>query len=153
MKPTDHCQICGRLIQAKTGLIAHHGYTRKHGWQTASCFGARYRPYEVACDALPSAIESISQFIDRTEAALQEHLTNPPRGIEYRRNRNAYGIRDEWWTVLRPAGWTRESPDDFRPVTYTNLYHKQRRALESEIKAAKETQAELEKRLADWRPI
>jgi hypothetical protein len=42
-----HCQCCGRAILANTGVIAHHGYTRPDaGWQTASCMGARARPYE-----------------------------------------------------------------------------------------------------------
>ncbi len=52
------CQICGREIKAKSGLISHHGYKRPNGqgWQTASCSGARHVPYEVGHDALDAAI-------------------------------------------------------------------------------------------------
>jgi hypothetical protein len=53
MTATTHCQICARPIKANTGRIALHGYQRPgHGWQTASCYGARCQPYEVANDAL-----------------------------------------------------------------------------------------------------
>lgn len=38
------CQCCFRQIFAETGTIAHHGYERPgHGWQTASCVGAKMR--------------------------------------------------------------------------------------------------------------
>ena len=41
------CQICGRLIGYKRGLIAHHGYSRPHPYmQTSSCFGARALAFE-----------------------------------------------------------------------------------------------------------
>lgn len=47
------CQICGRPILAETGVIAHHGYKRPgHGWQTASCYGARELPFEKSRDCL-----------------------------------------------------------------------------------------------------
>jgi hypothetical protein len=42
------CQCCVRQIFAETGTIAHHGYERPgYGYQTASCMGARYLPFEV----------------------------------------------------------------------------------------------------------
>lgn len=48
-----HCQICGRAILANSGKIAHHGYQRPgHGWQTASCFGAKEPPFEADRAAL-----------------------------------------------------------------------------------------------------
>ncbi len=54
------CQICGRQIHAAKGLIAHHGYQRpQHGWQTASCYGARYRPFEVSSARLQEYLASI----------------------------------------------------------------------------------------------
>jgi hypothetical protein len=54
------CQCCGRGIFAATGLIAHHGYERPgHGWQTASCFGARHLPWEVSRDALGDLIRKL----------------------------------------------------------------------------------------------
>lgn len=79
-----HCQVCGRQIEANTGKIALHGYTRKRGWQTASCGGAKYLPYEKSWLALPGVIASIESFIE----AQQEYLAQlkgpqPPRGFEY----------------------------------------------------------------------
>lgn len=97
-----HCQICGRLIQAKTGRIAHHGYTRPgDGWQTPSCMGAKYRPYEVACDALPRAITAVTEHIATREAVLADLLANPPRGIETNNHRrSAYNYIPKSWTAI-----------------------------------------------------
>lgn len=45
---TMTCQCCAGKFLANTGTIAHHGYTRPgYGWQTASCIGAKYLPFEV----------------------------------------------------------------------------------------------------------
>jgi hypothetical protein len=80
------CQICGRAIKAGNGLIAHHGYQRPgHGWQTNSCFGARYRPYEVACDALPPAIVGLGAYIARQQTTLASLLESPPATLAYER--------------------------------------------------------------------
>ena len=74
------CQICGRPIKSKNGLIAHHGYKRPgDGWQTASCSGARHLPYEISCDVLPPTIQYIKEHISRVEAKLEEHINNPPK--------------------------------------------------------------------------
>lgn len=52
-----HCQCCGRAILANKGTIAHHGYERpNHGWQTASCIGAKRLPFEVDRTALGEMI-------------------------------------------------------------------------------------------------
>ena len=76
------CQICGREIKAKGGVIAHHGYTRPgDGWQTASCFGARYQPYEQGCDAIAAAIDSVNLYIETTTKALTEILACPPEVV------------------------------------------------------------------------
>lgn len=54
------CQICGRDIKAKSGKIAHHGYTRPGmGWQTGSCEGARHQPLELSCATLVQHIQHI----------------------------------------------------------------------------------------------
>lgn len=45
---TMTCQCCGNRYLANSGLIAHHGYRRPGGgWQTPSCSGAQYAPFEV----------------------------------------------------------------------------------------------------------
>lgn len=58
-KATDvaECQICGRAIGAKVGVIAHHGYTRPgEGWQTGSCPGVRFVPYSTSRDRLTEVL-------------------------------------------------------------------------------------------------
>jgi len=61
------CQCCGRQIFAQTGTIAHHGYERPgYGWQTASCMGAKYLPFEVDRARLADLIVSLQQMIDDT---------------------------------------------------------------------------------------
>lgn len=155
-KTTSHCQICDRLIQAKTGLIAHHGYTRPDrgsGWQTASCMGARYRPYEVACDALPKAIKSVEVHIANTKKNLANWKAEPPRGIhQERRVARGFNSYDIEWTVLRPA------KPDFDPHRYRTgdeyeaLYLKRLAAFERDLKGSGETLKYFKKRLADWRP-
>jgi hypothetical protein len=78
------CQICGRDIKAKNGVIAHHGYTRPgSGWQTESCFGARYLPYEISSDAIPLAMDSLKTYIFNENNHLSNIMTNPPEYLEH----------------------------------------------------------------------
>jgi hypothetical protein len=64
------CQCCGRQIFAQRGKIAHHGYERPgYGWQTASCMGALYLPFEVDRARL-------ADLITRLEHELQETREN-----------------------------------------------------------------------------
>ncbi len=61
-KHARHCQICGRLIFAQTGVIAHHGYERPgDGYQTESCYGARFQSFEVNRDRLGWYIEKVAK--------------------------------------------------------------------------------------------
>lgn len=77
--PTFTCQICGRPIKAKSGLIAHHGYRRPcEGWQTSSCPGARHVPYEVGHDVLDREIERVPAAIDRVTTSMAAFVANPP---------------------------------------------------------------------------
>lgn len=63
---TMTCQCCGRGILANTGTIAHHGYQRPGGgWQTASCSGSKYQPFEVSRDRLGDLIVSLKQWKQR----------------------------------------------------------------------------------------
>ncbi len=67
------CQICGREIKSKSGIIAHHGYTRPNiGWQTESCMGARELSYEKSRDVIPKAIQSIKNFIGLRKSEIKE---------------------------------------------------------------------------------
>lgn len=59
------CQICQRPIFAETGVIAHHGYRRPaQGWQTASCFGARYQSWEKSRSRLGEWISCVTMYRD-----------------------------------------------------------------------------------------
>lgn len=65
------CQCCGRQIFAQRGKIAHHGYERPgYGWQTASCMGALYLPFEVARERLADLIVALQQEIENSKTTL-----------------------------------------------------------------------------------
>lgn len=73
MENKFHCQICEREIKATKGLIAHHGYKRPGGgYQTGSCSGARYLPYEISRDVIPEEILRISNYIEHTNKRLEK---------------------------------------------------------------------------------
>lgn len=139
------CQICGREIKANTGVIAHHGYTRPScGWQTSSCTGARYQPYEVSCDRIPVAIESIETFIKGSSSQLKSLTSNPPERIAYLRGHTVVKVEkpenfdpNDTWAILRP-------------FTYACEYSKQIGELERAIRSAKFDLKFLKERLAAW---
>ena len=146
------CQICGRDIEAKAGLIAHHGYARPGmGWQTASCAGAKYRPYEVACDAIPPAIKNCDAFAVREKAKLSALLANPPAQYDVTR-RDAYGVkRGPDVIVTLPAGFepnARRSSNKFG--SYEGAFDAQARALRGDIAGTVNFRKYLENRLANW---
>jgi hypothetical protein len=67
------CQCCGRQIFAQRGKIAHHGYERPgYGWQTASCMGATYLPFEVDRAHLADLIVRLEHELQET----RENLVN-----------------------------------------------------------------------------
>lgn len=73
MENKNTCQICAREIKAKSGIIAHHGYTRpESGWQTDSCMGARQLPYEKSRDIIPIAILKIDGFMGLTRGKIKQ---------------------------------------------------------------------------------
>lgn len=77
MESKNTCQICAREIKAKSGIIAHHGYTRpEHGWQTSSCIGARNLSYEKSRDIIPKAIGIIRNFIGLKQAEIKSVKEN-----------------------------------------------------------------------------
>lgn len=57
------CQVCGRLIMANTGVIAHHGYERPGHYQTESCMGARHLPYEADRLVLKRYIDGVANTV------------------------------------------------------------------------------------------
>lgn len=72
-KATMTCQCCGKRYLANTGTIAHHGYQRPGGgWQTASCMGAKYQPFESSRDRLGDLIAYLTKHRAGMRAALVE---------------------------------------------------------------------------------
>jgi hypothetical protein len=87
------CQICGRPILAETGKIAHHGYQRPgHGWQTASCYGARQLPFEISRGALGTYIKLIQGQLEALEIKLGE-VKGEHRAIQVNYNTGRYNGR------------------------------------------------------------
>jgi len=141
------CQICGRIIKSKRGLIAHHGYKRPDiGWQTASCMGARGLPYEVSCNLIPPAIERVSKQIENIENKIKDYMTNPPEKIT-----------TEWLgqkrDVVRPYGFNPEikTHNEYMPKSYENAYRKNLWDMKRQLGANVEFKKYLEDRLVKWK--
>lgn len=118
------CQICGRAIKTvvcysglghdakedhaagRTDRIAHHGFQRPHqqGYQTGSCFGAKWRPYEVACDAIPILIAIMKNQEANLRTLLAKHLAEPPAKLQYNKTRGSWQ-KAEWVDVPKPDGF------------------------------------------------
>jgi hypothetical protein len=136
-------------------LIAHHGYRRPgQGWQTASCFGARWRPYEVASDALPRAIERAMAYRNNTVVTLTMLRAKPPAEFDVSR-RDAWGRAVKECKAPRPEGFDGYGK---RPGSYS-LHERYEQAfwnavstLEQNIKGAESDIEFMQKRLAAWVP-
>lgn len=104
---TDHlltCQICGRVIKANTGLIAHHGYRRPQPYrQTRGCFGARHVPYEQGHDALDEYITRLTSWLADAEAALAKFIADPPATLA--RIGSSWRIHEEPVTYTLPKNF------------------------------------------------
>ena len=149
MKRKNTCQICGRPVKAKSGVIAHHGYKRpSNGWQTASCMGARHLPYEESCDVIPRAIESVTSFIERTKERLHTLVTSPP-DILLVMVRKSYSYKAEE-ELPRPDGFNPDKILSARPNSYESGYMQLRYELQTSLKYAREDLAYMEDRLAKW---
>lgn len=140
------CQICARSIKANTGLIAHHGYERPGGgWQTKSCMGARYLPYEQSCDRIPVAIESVQNFIaDRLET-IERFKQNPPNELSIMRGYDPRNIVK----VPKPDNFDPQSTR-YTPHSYAAEYHRRIDGFEKDIRSANIQLTYLQERLAAW---
>lgn len=100
------CQCCWRPIFAGTGTIAHHGYERPgYGYQTASCMGAKFLPFEVSRGRLGDLIEMLKDRLAgaiaaRADAEAEKH----PIAREYK-------PRPALMPITRPS---RRLPDALR---------------------------------------
>lgn len=147
------CQVCGRTIKANSGLIAHHGYKRPfEGWQTASCEGARYLPYEQSCERLAEVLGMTQTFIANQEKALQDFLVNPPQTIKVVERRGAWSEGVEK-TYEKPEGFTVDSYYVSIPRTYENAYHNKKHGYEQTIKLANADVVTMQRRINEWKPV
>lgn len=147
MKTT--CQICGREIKANTGLIAHHGYQRPYqaGYQTASCAGAKYLPYEKSCDRLKEYIPMLAGQIREIKKNLKRFIAEPPQTI------TRYSQYFESKTYTRPENFDPERYKGAAPAySYESTYNSQRNEMESSIRYATMDLEIMEGRLQNWKP-
>jgi len=142
------CQICGRDIKAKTGVIAHHGYQRPNrgsGWQTASCRGAKGLPYEVSCDLLPPTIEYIKMYIANQKKHLKDFTENPPEELSFM----SFGGKNK--KTIRPEKYKyNEERGAYPAFSYESEHHYTIYQIKGDIKASGYDLDFMEKRLKQW---
>lgn len=148
------CQICARTIKDKSGVIAHHGYKRPFaGWQTGSCFGARYQSWELACDALPKAIQSAETYAANSRARADDLMVNPPETFDTSR-RDAYGRVVRRSVAVRPDGFIPAkvvSRGSYMPDSYELAFSRAyRNHLQNAVSADKDVEF-LTLRLSEWK--
>lgn len=144
--PVNTCQICGRPIKANTGTIAHHGYKRPGGgWQTASCMGAKYLPYEQSCDRIQYVIDIVKSHLAATERALEAFIANPPEKLTTKKHGRTEII------VERPEGFTLQFHRTYQPYAYDTLFFARKYEMEQDIARSHNDVEYLSKRLADWK--
>ncbi len=149
------------MIQANTGVIAHHGYQRPgQGWQTASCFGARYVSYEVGHDALDAYIPYVQHIRETRIVRLSAHVRTPPESMSVvdeivkREPGSRFRSVERKTTVYpRPEGFVAltEAPDYYTPRSYEKLWWGRRSELEREIESMTHEIDRATERRAAWK--
>ena len=128
----SQCQICGREIKDKLGVIAHHGYTRpEQGWQTNSCMGARNLSYEKSRDVIPQAIKSVQLFIESKKHLIEQVKTGKV-AVPSILGKNLIEPIDKFYSIRQNEYLTK---------------------LEYEIKSAVREIERLQKRYDDWKLV
>lgn len=152
------CQICARKIMANTGTIAHHGYERPgDGWQTESCMGAKYLPYEESRDRIPAVLDAYKQIAIDWEARLADFKVNPPQEITHAYVSPFTGKRDKKYdeSYAQPEGFTAEASlkierPSFHNQPYEREFNSQVANMERNIKDIKQTRDWLQTRYDNW---
>lgn len=147
-QPITHCQICGRPIKATQGPIAHHGYQRPGwGWQSASCLGARYLPYEQNRDRIPQVIDIYKGILESTIAHEKDLIENPP--ATFTTSPDYHGNTE---TYTRPDGF--DGKANAEKSGYLSAYEKKHNyavySMRRDIKDIKESIEHLQRRYAAW---
>jgi hypothetical protein len=148
------CQCCGRQIEANIGgKIAHHGYRRPQagsGWQTASCVGARYAPFQVSRDRLGWLIDEVIKVdiqatTDRRKALSVPDVKVPGPGVRRPKDDPLYGNRYAPQTTYPLIGSDHPRYSDFLAdaIEATKITLK---GLEQELE-------DQQKRYDSWKPV
>lgn len=145
------CQVCGRTIKAKSGVIAHHGYKRPQwGWQTTSCLGAKYEPYEVSCERLKEVMAEYQRFLENEEQSFQNFQDNPPATMTVQVRRSSWDKEGVETVYQRPDGFKRDSYACCIPRTYENAYESKYYQWQDSIAGLKQQIAMMNHRLNSW---
>jgi hypothetical protein len=167
------CQCCGRLIKAKRGLVAHHGYTKfKNRWRSASCMGARYEPFETHRNRLAYLLTVLERELKAYERLLY-NANVARRGLS-----PDYECRFEWTVRRHLIGAERRNVEEVQfsamlsqanflafykthegkcnrqgMRTFVDMIERDQRHYASEIRQLVLTIAHQTKRYNNWEPI
>ena len=159
-----HCQICNGLWVAENGVIAHHGYKRPgDGMQTASCFGAMHRPFEVSRDCVMDFIMQNSRrrlYCLRRIHLLQE--TDPPLDLAavwyetgHNEKKRNFKVTPETFDQVKEK--VRQENEKWRPMfnanNYAELKERGIKMLRRDAADYAEVITTFTKRYDDWKPV
>lgn len=72
------CPVCFSDQAIRNGTLVHHGYQRPgEGYQTASCTGIRFRPFERSVAGTEAMIESLTKHIAKCQNVLADRENWP----------------------------------------------------------------------------
>lgn len=71
------CQACGRIQMLPADTLSLHGYTKRWGFFSGTCRGARHRPFELSKDLIESCIQGSENAITNLQAE-RDSLLQPP---------------------------------------------------------------------------
>lgn len=150
------CQCCGKGFLANTGTMAHHGYQRPgQGWQTASCPGAKFLPFEASSARLALLIEELGawkarqiEYAARLEAETESVSLSYRVGKSWEKQRLVtFELTRETFEAKKAehAGYFRSRPYGFEFFKAEAI-----QSVQSQIKGVEMEIAAQQERLAAW---
>lgn len=147
------CQVCGRQVKAKSGVIAHHGYKRPYeGWQTPSCQGARYVPYEESYERLKEVCEQVKDLLERTKKRFEEFQNNPPQEFTVLEKKSSWDRQGTEVTYQKPEGFDPKY-NYAAPRSYGGVYQAKKSEFVMSIRAMKGDITSMERRIKEWKKV
>lgn len=147
------CQVCGRPIKMVRSVIAHHGYQRPHlqGWQSASCLGAKFPPYELSRDRINEVIGMMSNQLVSVQESLGKHIGSPPETIHYYPRGWPHSKKEIIYT--RPLGFkpSDKAPTSYQQYDYAGNHDRVWLEKLNDIAGIERFIADLKKRYANWK--